>query len=895
VPASPDQPPQQPSPDSTPAEVEPSASARLLDEIRERLERLEGSLSLRERRVARVERSLREAEARLQAERARYAAQREELETGLPQQLRQREQQLESAAHARQELEKRLAAQLAREHEALATIEKLTQQRDKAVADLEKARRDIREVQRSHHELECQLEDLNRRRGAWEQSISTGQSVPAAPNAAAAEVPQWFLPALRLAQGWRKLTPTRRAALTVTLLILPITCALAAVSTYRHYPRTYRIEAHIAAPSDHATGARIPFRTPFDGIDALAAFERRPADPAAAPAFDRLEIRRQESAPLLVATMLVRDRERGLNEVNAETARMTDALRHPPAATQSAARADRQALRAQLQADRDRITSRMAALTTRPADGPADPAALLAGWQKTLDERRALDASIAALDVQLQQKPPEPSDIELLPRQLPTAIAADPRLQADSDMLAQRESRLADALRQTLTAAGPAFTDLAQTAATADRHIEELLAASHDQDVTESIQAVRNALSNCAKAGATVARTWQNERRALDAATPASPGTPGTSGLPAAPTGLAAPGAATTLSAPGAEPAAGGTPNAPGTPSNIAATHPNAATKPSNTHAPSSAAGAPPAITAAGAAILPGAATATAIAAATGAAADTDVAARYKAVETAARDFLDSTRNSLGLIQKSLDAIGQGGDEPTKRLVLRNSLAQRIQPALDAREALAAAVRQVTAAENIELATLAEGVGGLRVQVQTRRARLEQDLRDQLLADTRAAYERNMQQLRAQRDDLARKAAALESAIVKSAAEALSLLGGSQGREAALSDWLQLARTRSDLTARLAALDRADAEDAAQTDRLTNLAWSDAAAIDVTPRPSLAAWTTAAAAAPLALFAFVLALFAAVRALRHPPGSLDEYTKALTAAPPKKKKGSGVF
>src|SRR5690606_19217038 len=104
------------------------------------------------------------------------------------------------------------------------------------------------------------------------------------------------------------------------------------------------------------------------------------------------------------------------------------------------------------------------------------------------------------------------------------------------------------------------------------------------------------------------------------------------------------------------------------------------------------------------------------------------VAARYETIEAAARRYLESTANAAGVVNQALDAISQGGDEPTKRLVLHNTLAQHAKPALGAQESLAAAIRRVMPAENVELAALVQNVSGLTQQVAAHRARLEQTL-----------------------------------------------------------------------------------------------------------------------------------------------------------------------
>lgn len=755
----------QPSPDApTPADSIAPGAGKLLDEIRERLERLEGNLSLRERRVARLERTLRDADGKLQAERARYSAERESIEQGLPQQLRERDEQLANAGRERQELEKRLAAQDARERELRARIEQLSAERDQAAAYLTKAQHETRQLERSRRELEAQLEDLARRRGEWERMATAAPAKPAAP-AVPVDLPRWLRRVVGLAQGWRKLPLFQRSAVIITLVVLPIVCVVAGITAYRHYPRTYRVEGSIAAPAE----AR-----------ALLTHFERPAAEAGEPAFDRLDVRRLEASPLIVASMLVRERtpDRAIRQVNAELQSM---LREVTAATtQPVAQPERQQLREQLEHELQQLDTQMAALATQPAQGPADPRTLLAGWQKTLDERKALDAAIAQLDLKLQEPSPEASAVQITPEQVSAALAADPRLQADSAILVQREADLAAVLRKRIDAVNPTFASLAASAAAADQYFETALKETNEQDVTEALQVIRNALSNCAKATNALSQTWTDERKALDAS-------------------------------------------------------------------------------------------------------GADISAHYQKVETAARDFLESTGNSLTLLNKSLDAIGSGGNNPTTRLVLRANVARQIQPALDARDTLATAGRQLTGGEDVELATLAQQAASLRAQVQDRRTRLEQLLHGQQLAELRAAHEQSMQQTRAKRDELAARSAGMDAEIVRGASQALGLLGGSQAREAALARLVEMTRTRPELAGKLAALDRATAEENAAASRLGTLNCRAATATELTSPRALAAWTIVGSMAPLLVLVIVGVAFWAFRAWRQPRASLDDYAKALSS------------
>lgn len=753
-------------------ESEGSNAARLLEEIRERMERLEGHLSLRERRLVRIERALREADAKLQAERARFSQERDSVEKGLSQRLQDRERQLEESARAVQEHQARAAALAAREREFAGRVAQLTRERDATAGELASVRTELAEQQRKRQELESQIEDIHRRRAEWEAAATSAVRPPAATRAllASALDDTWRSRIERriepVRRWWQKLTPGQKATATTAAVALPVMCLLVAITAFVRHPATYRVAGWVTAQPRDAK--------------ALAGMA------AEVPAPAGVEIRAREAEAVVEFVATTRDREAAARAVDSASLTLLD---------KAAALATRPASPPERVAQRDMLLNRLRELdvsSTRPAvtdvadtrpAPPADPETLLASWQTALNRRKSLADELSGLAAQLNRKPPEPGTIQPSTERLQAALAGDSRLQADTDVLGQREGQLADALRRAMDAARPAMDGLTKALADTDTFLAETLKSPQDQDVAESLQVIRTALGNWGKAAGSLARTWQDERAALDKGTAAEP------------------------------------------------------------------------------------------------------SARQAAVETSVRQFQEGTGNSLALLQKALDAIGQGGDEPTKRLVLRNGLAQKLQPALEARDALLAGVRQATAAGNVELANLAQNINGLRGQVKDRRARIEEALRQVVRAEAQTAYENDMATLRARRDEATRKAAELDATILQHSNQAFALLRDSRSNESSLSRQAMAARLRAETLAQIRALEEADAADAASLPPPVVLHRVPAQAIDVTSAAGRVGRAGLAGLVPLLLAALLAGIVFGVRAWRESGESVEAYAKALRNLP----------
>ncbi|GMV95882.1 MAG: hypothetical protein AMXMBFR83_02510 [Phycisphaerae bacterium] len=747
-----------------PPETEGSNAARLLDEIRERVERLEGNLSLRERRLARVEKALREANGRLQLERAEFASRRDALEQDLSARLRQREQQLADAARALQDHQKRLGALLARERETLAQIERLTRERDRAAADLGQARRDLDEQRERAGALEAQLIELR------------GRSAPSStPPGAQVIDPAWLAAWQRRVRPvqawWRRLSLQQRTAAKAGAIAVPIMSLLIALTVFTRYPSTFAVTGFVACAGED--GAAL-------------------ADVAKGVSLAGVTLRARPSDGVVEVSGLFADPDQGVREVDVAARSLVERL---------SARGDQPSGAAERQARREVLLDRLAAMeenagpmATRPADAPAarNPSSaqsrpmdtptgsreLLSALEDLLARREVLTARLRQIDQRLAAKPSVMADVS--EAQLQAALAADARLQADRDVLAGREQELSAALKQVIDQARIRLDDLSPRSGDADKAVAERLQSPQDQDVVEALTAIREALATFARSVDGLSKTWQEQRRALDAAGESA-----------------------------------------------------------------------------------------------------DPAARQAAMETAARQFVEATGGASAAIQKALDAITQGGDEPTKRLSLRRDLLEKLQPALDSREALAVAVNRAVAAENLDLAGLLRNVTGLRAQVLQRKARIEDELRRRALADAQAEADRTAAALQRERAEALASAEALGEALARQATMAFRLLRDAGENRSGLLAALERERARAQVLSELRALDQADERASAAVARPIRAHRVPAAAVDVTSRTDRVGRALLGAATPPLLAVVLAAGFAVTGYGRRSRASIEDYARAL--------------
>lgn len=685
--------PQTPS-DQTPRPGQPdpesSAAARLLEEIRERMERLEGHLSLRERRLVRLERNLREADARLQAERGRLSEDRSAVEQELSERLREQEHRLQETSRILHELNRSLQEQQqktveasGRERGLLDRVEALTRQRDQASNALGDTGRQLQEYQRRQAELEAQLEDLRRRyEAALDRQHHTETLSPGAASLDRLTRQGWSL----RENWWRRLPAQARWSAGIAAVVLPLMSLILALTAYHRDEPVYRVRGMVSAgPRGAALLKDVLSRTPVP--EGIAQFLDEPSG-------------------TLLLSQTTQDPDAGVLAVDHAAATILD---NRPPVTTAPARLERQTRRQALLAQMEELDRQLAPTGTHPAGLTDDVGASVAAYRQAVEERSTVAAGIVEMTRRLALAPPKEDAIRLDPQRIKTAIAADRKLQADSDMLAQREVQLSAVLRKALEEGQPHFEKLAAAVREGDVHLDELAKSPLASDVGDSLQALRQALNVWSDSAASLALVWTAERQALDRV--------GGAGGPLD---------------------------------------------------------------------------------------------RYSALAPAAKQFLDDSGEAKTVFEETLTAISQGGDEPTKRLVLHKSLTGKLHPAVAARDAVAQAAAQLLPSTNLQLGALLQNVGGLGAQVREGRSRLESELHRRAVSEAREAYDQDMTQARRERDRLVHRASELDQRILRNASEALSLITRSEQARSQIIEQMALVQQRGRILAEILEIDDTD-------------------------------------------------------------------------------------
>ena len=183
-----------------------------------------------------------------------------------------------------------------------------------------------------------------------------------------------------------------------------------------------------------------------------------------------------------------------------------------------------------------------------------------------------------------------------------------------------------------------------------------------------------------------------------------------------------------------------------------------------------------------------------------------DAPACQKGLETAAKSYLDDAIKARGKIDAALIAIKEGGDEPTKRIILHRNVTQKIQPVLESMDKAQAAARLVQLNENAQLGALVKMVASLRDRVNGQRGEIQSQLRDQTLQELRAKHEEQLGSLRLQQDQIQQKASELETTMIGGIAEIVGALAGQESQRVSTSRALQLQQQRASLLEQLVKL-----------------------------------------------------------------------------------------
>lgn len=185
---------------------------------------------------------------------------------------------------------------------------------------------------------------------------------------------------------------------------------------------------------------------------------------------------------------------------------------------------------------------------------------------------------------------------------------------------------------------------------------------------------------------------------------------------------------------------------------------------------------------------------------------DFDGPACQAGVEAVAMAFLDHAGKVREQIQAALAAIREGGDEPTKRIILHRNTSQQIQPALEAIDQAHAAMRLIRLNDNAQLSAMVKMVASLRDRVADQRGEIESQLRDHTLQELRATHEAHLSSLRLQQDQAQQQASELETTMIARIAEIAGHLADLETHRQSMSRSLHIQQRRGTLLQQLAKL-----------------------------------------------------------------------------------------
>ena len=183
-------------------------------------------------------------------------------------------------------------------------------------------------------------------------------------------------------------------------------------------------------------------------------------------------------------------------------------------------------------------------------------------------------------------------------------------------------------------------------------------------------------------------------------------------------------------------------------------------------------------------------------------------------IEEASHQYLDQTAGIQADFEQALAAIPQGGEEPTKRIVLHRQLSQRFQPLLDAVRGAQSAAQSVILGENSQLSAVVQTVSSLQTRIQEQRADVEHELRQQLLADLRKRHEEEVARALAERDRLLAQDRELETTLSRALAEALAAMAEYQKHQETLTAYVDVVQRRATLLDQLRAATESSAQPA---------------------------------------------------------------------------------
>ncbi len=393
------------------------------------------------------------------------------------------------------------------------------------------------------------------------------------------------------------------------------------------------------------------------------------------------------------------DAKAGVATLNALAAKLVEQLPQPneTAASQPASQPEGRTLAARIA----RATQQLAT-TSQPAAAALTGGADLPGnWKTHIEERVRLLETLGQLAARIEPKSIGADAAKITAEQVAQAESSSPQLRTEFEALKSREDQLAGRLVISIEAAGVQFQNLRETLTAADAYLQKLSQESHPEEVSKQLQAIRDSLKTWDHALNGLEEQWRTQRGRLGAA-----GTP-------------------------------------------------------------------------------------------------DALAVQGGLEKSARQFVTDVVAASDAQKKAIELIGQGQDQTTKRLVLRNALVKELAPATGAQEAVLTSARSVILTENVELTAIVQRLDALRRQVEQRRAQIAASVQQDRLNRLQQEQATQVADARRQHAQITQRLTELDGELLALGGQAVQWVADASHTATALAARLSAQEQRAEALAQL--------------------------------------------------------------------------------------------
>lgn len=194
-----------------------------------------------------------------------------------------------------------------------------------------------------------------------------------------------------------------------------------------------------------------------------------------------------------------------------------------------------------------------------------------------------------------------------------------------------------------------------------------------------------------------------------------------------------------------------------------------------------------------------------------------DALAVQASLQKSAQTFVADTTAATNDLTRAVNAISQGQDQTTKRLVLRNNLVKQLSPVTTTQDAVLTAARSAILTDNIELTAIVQRLYSLRKQVDQRRSLIATGLRQTRIVQLQQNNAALLSQIREEQSQLKQRAATIDADLLRlgdagtQAAASLAGLAGSLNSQTSMQqreiqDLLQLVSLHEQYAQKMASL-----------------------------------------------------------------------------------------